>query len=154
MSIASAHSMHQAGQEWLQSCAPDPDAVARSWTLEECAEIPSGPHWRVVQAPLVRSVEAIRRIGADRIGPILANVDRHVAYWLVPPDLGDDLDDVSAFTVHPSGWLLKCPPVARSLEGLWWLECPDGSGRLTDPVLLAAAFGPGGGFRLPSEDPR
>lgn len=153
MSIASAHSMHQAGQDWLQSCAPDPAAVADAWKMEEFADIPSGLHWRVVQAPLVRSVEAIHRIGAGRIGPVLGDVHRDVAWWLVPPDLGDDLDDVRQFTVHPPGWLLRCPPVLHSVEGRWWVERPDGSGRLTNPVLLAAAFGPGG-VRLSSEGAR
>lgn len=154
MAVPTAHAMHQAGQEWLLSSAPDPAPVLRDWELKELAGIPSGTLWRVVEAPLLESVTAIRRIGADRIGPILGDTHRDRAWWLLPASLGDDLDDIRRFTVHPPGWVLRCPPVGRSTEGRWWVECPDGTGRLTDPVLLAAAFGPGGGFRLPSEDPR
>jgi hypothetical protein len=147
--------MHQAGQEWLLSAAPDPVLVLREWELEEFGEILSGELWRVVEAPLLESVTAVRRIGPDRVGPVVGDVYRDLAWWLVPPDIGDDLDDVRAFTVHPAGWPLRCPPVLHSLHGRWWIERPDGTGRLTDPVLLAAAFGPGaGGFRPPSENPR
>ncbi|MEU1409583.1 transposase [Streptomyces sp. NPDC005728] len=46
--------------------------------------------------------------------------------------------------VRPAGWELQCPPVVHSLGGRWWLALPDGTGQLTDPTLLAAAFGPGG----------
>lgn len=146
--------MHLAGQEWLLSSAPDPAPVLREWELEELAAIPSGTLWRVVEAPLLESVTAIQRIGPARIGPILGDVYVDKAWWLLPPDLGDDLDDIRRFTVHPAGWVLRCPPVLHAAGGRWWIERPDGSGQLTDPTLLAAAFGPGGGIRLPSEDPR
>ena len=146
-------SSHKAGQDWLLSCAPDPAAVARAWELEQFAEIPSGPHWRVAQAPLLRSVEAIKRIRPDRLGPVLADVHPDLAWWLIPADRAHELDDVRQITVHPAGWVLNCPPVEHSLEGRWWVERPDGTGQLTDPSSLGAAFGPGG-FRLPSEVPR
>ncbi|MGW1863737.1 hypothetical protein [Streptomyces collinus] len=34
--------------------------------------------------------------------------------------------------------------MTHSLGGRWWLAIPDGTGHLTDPILLGAAFGPGG----------
>jgi len=155
MPVPTAGPTHQAGQEWLLSAAPDPTPVLRAWELGEPGELPSGEHWRVVEAPLVASVAAIQRIGPERIGPVAGDVYRDLAWWLVPPDLDDDLDDVRAFKVQPAGWRLRCPPVLYSVHGRWWIERPDGTGRLTDPVLLAAAFGPGaGGFRLPSENSR
>ncbi|MEU6376831.1 hypothetical protein [Streptomyces sp. NPDC046909] len=146
--------MHQAGQDWLLSCASDPEDVEREWELDEFAEIPSGPHWRVAEAPLPATMSAIHRVGPDRIGPILGDVYSDTAWWLLPPDLEDDLGDVRLLKVHPAGWLLRCPPVLRSLRGRWWIERPDGSGRLTNPALLAPAFGSGAGSRLPSEGPR
>jgi hypothetical protein len=91
----------------------------------------------------------MRRIGPERLGPVLADVDTDQAWWLLPADVGDELDDVRQVTVRPPGWVLECPPVLYHLSGRIWLERPDGSGRLTDPVLLGAAFGPGG--RLPAE---
>ncbi|MEU6230448.1 hypothetical protein [Streptomyces sp. NPDC047042] len=144
MATQTAHRMSQAGQDWLLSCALHPADVQGAWDTEELAEFPTGPHWRVAEAPLLRSVEAISRIGADRIGPVLADVHRDVAWWLLPPDLTDELDDIHRLTVRPDGWVLKCPPVLYSVTGRWWLERPDGSGRLTNPVLLGAALSPGG----------
>lgn len=144
MATTSTRCLRDAGQEWLLSCTPHRADTQRAWDDDTFAEIPTGPYWRVAEAPLTRSVQAIQRIGADRIGPVLADVYRDVAWWLLPPDLADDLDDIPRITVRPAGWVLKSPPVERSLEGRWWLEWPDGTGRLTDPVLLGAAFGPGG----------
>lgn len=155
MAVPTADPTHQAGQEWLLSSAPDPAPVLHQWELKKLGEIPSGTHWRVVEAPLLESIAAVQRIGPDRVGPILADTNRHRAWWLLPTSLGDDLDDIRQFTVHPPGWVLRCPPVLTSVRGWWWIERPDGSGQLTDPTLLAAAFGPGGGgFRPPSEDSR
>ncbi|MGW7260800.1 hypothetical protein [Streptomyces sp. NPDC054834] len=133
-----------AGQDWLLSCAPDPGAIQRAWDAEEFAEFPTGDRWRVAEAPLTQSLTAMHRIGGDRLGPVLADVHRDIAWWLLPASVGDELDDIRRIHVHPAGWVLRCPPVLYSLEGRWWVERPDGSGRLTDPVLLGAAFGPGG----------
>ncbi|CAK7285082.1 hypothetical protein SGPA1_30955 [Streptomyces misionensis JCM 4497] len=55
-------------------------------------------------------------------------------------------------SVPPAGWELECPTVVRFLGGRWWVEAPDGTGQLTDPALLAAAFGPGG-YRREAETP-
>ncbi|MFF7763130.1 hypothetical protein [Streptomyces griseorubiginosus] len=144
MATTPARSLRDAGQNWLLSCAPHRTAAQLAWDAETFAEIPAGPYWRVAEAPLTRSVEAIQRIGPERVGPVLADIYRDVAWWLLPADVTDELDDIRRVTVHPTGWLLKCPPVERSLAGRWWLEWPDGTGRLTDPTLLGAAFGPGG----------
>lgn len=136
--------MQHAGQAWLLSCAPDPAAVSHAWELEQFASIPAGTHWLVAEAPLVRSVQATRRIPPDRLGPVLGDVHRDIAWWLLPADTAQELDDVRQITIHPAGWILHCPPVVHSLEGRWWIERPDGTGLLTDPSSLGAAFGPGG----------
>lgn len=141
----------QAGQDWLLSCCPSPTRVARAWAAEELARIPIGVRWLVAEGPLLRSVAAMKRVGAERLGPVLADVFSERVWWLLPPDVGDELDDVHQLTVRPSGWLLACPPVLYPIDGCLWLERPDGSGRLTDPIALGAAFGPGGGPRLPAE---
>ncbi len=145
--------MSQAGQDWLLTCAKHPVDVRRAWDAEELAEIPTGPHWRIAEAPIPGSLEALARIGGDRIGPVLADMRRDVAWWLLPPALTGELDGIRPLTVRPSGWVLKCPPVLHSVNLRWWLERPDGSGRLNDPVLLGAAFSPGGA-RLPTEASR
>ncbi|MGW1808245.1 hypothetical protein [Streptomyces sp. NPDC002078] len=141
---AAARSLRQAGQDWLLSCTPNPTAAQRAWNNEELARIPTGPHWRAVEAPLLPSVHAMKRIGSTRLGPVLVDVEADRAWWLVPPTLSDELDDVRPLLIRPAGWALGCPPVLYSVGGRGWLERPDGTGRLTDPVLLGAALGPGG----------
>ncbi|MET7794752.1 hypothetical protein ABZV25_13375 [Micrococcus luteus] len=96
-------------------------------------------------------MNAIKRIDPSRRGPVLSDVTQGIAWWLLPPTLGDELDDIHTITVHPRGWVLRCPPVLYPVRGRVWIERPDGSGRLTDPVLLGAALGPGGGPRLSAE---
>lgn len=150
MATTRAESLREQGQRWLLSCATNPTDVQRRWNADEPAPILSGPHWRVVQAPLFSSVGVLRRIRPAHLGPILVDVRRDRAWWLLPPDLGDELSDLRQLTVEPEGSPLWCPPVVTPAEGLVWLEYPDGSGRLTDPVALGAAFGPGGA-RLPAE---
>ncbi|MGO4420516.1 hypothetical protein AB4Z54_17760, partial [Streptomyces sp. MCAF7] len=80
---------------------------------------------------------------------VLADPELETAWWLVTADITDQLDDVRHLHVMPSGGALHCPPVLYPVDGRVWLERPDGTGRLTDPILLGAAFGPGG--RLPAE---
>ncbi len=151
MALKPARPLSEAGQKWLLSCAPHPTDVERRWAAEELAPFPSGTHWLVAEAPLLSSIDALNVIGSARLGPVLADVALQLAWWIVPTSLGDELDDVRQLTVHPIGWVLQCPPVLYSLDGRLWLERPDGSGRLTAPVLLGAALGPGGGPRLPAE---
>lgn len=140
----------QPGEDWLLSCTDAPTGVRTAWGAEELAPIVSGPHWRVAEAPLLPTVHVMKRIGSARLGPVLADVHVDRAWWLLPPNLSDELDDVRQLVVRPARWVLKCPPVLYGLDGRMWLERPDGSGRLTDPVLLGAAFGPGG-YRLSAE---
>jgi hypothetical protein len=139
----------QAGQDWLLSCTPNPTTVARAWDAEELAPIRGATHWRAVEAPLLRSVEAMRRVG-DKLGPVLADTATDTAWWLVSPDVDDLLDDIRQLQVKAADWPLLCPPVLYPAGERVWLERPDGSGRLTDPIRLGAAFGPGG-LRLPAE---
>jgi hypothetical protein len=103
-------------------------------------------------SPRRRSREPWTPSGASaRRAAALADVTTGNTWWLLPPTLGEELDDVRTITVHPRGWVLRCPPVLYPVRGRVWLERPDGSGRLTDPVLLGAALSPGGGPRLPEE---
>lgn len=138
-----------AGREWLADAHPTPDDALRSWSAGGLASIPTGRLWLAAEAPLLRTVVAMQRVPPKRLGPVLAYPEAECAWWLIPPDDAHQLDDVARFTVHPPGWPLYCPPLNRPAGGRVWLERPDGSGRLTDPIVLGAAFGPAG--RLPAE---
>ncbi|MFI5978069.1 hypothetical protein [Streptomyces sp. NPDC051452] len=133
-----------AAQDWLLSCIPDPTAAQHAWDAQQLAAISTGTHWRVAEASLALSLAAMRRLGSHPHGPVLADVHRSLSWWLLPPGLCDELDDVAGLTVHPVGWELMCPPFVHSTSGRWWLALPADGGRLTDPMLLGAAFGPGG----------
>jgi len=101
-----------------------------------------GSCWAVVEAPLVETVRVLSRLARDRRGPVLAHSEAQLAWWLVPTDVDDAVEDIPQLNVLTSRRDLLCPPVDRALESRFWLELPDGSGRLTDPAVLGAAFGP------------
>lgn len=136
------------GTDWLASCAPDPVRAHRHWADGKLAPIPAGLCWLAAEAGLMRSVSAMQRIGPGRLGPVLVYPEADLAWWLVPHAAGDELADIGCITVHPAGWALACPPAHQYMNGRGWLEKPDGSGLLSDPVAMGAAFGPGGPLRL------
>ncbi|MET8130059.1 hypothetical protein [Streptomyces sp. NPDC005231] len=139
------------GTDWLASCAPNPVLVHRMWAADELAAIPSGRLWLAVEADILPSVAAMQRIGPERLGPVLVHPGTDCAWWLVPPSAEELLADLPRLTVHPEARSLLCPPADRYMDGLGWLEKPDGTGRLTNAATLGAAFGPGGsGPRLPA----
>ncbi|KUO13069.1 hypothetical protein [Streptomyces dysideae] len=151
MATKPAQSTLQAGQDWLLSCTRNPTAACRAWAANEFARIASGEHWRIAEGPLLQSVRTMKRVGSQRLGPVLADTSTDRIWWLLPPDLSAELDHVSQLTVHPPGWPLPCPPVLHAIDERMWLERPDGSGRLTNPAALGVAFGLSG--RLPADEP-
>ncbi|MFD9422331.1 MULTISPECIES: hypothetical protein [unclassified Streptomyces] len=138
-----------AGTDWLATCAPDPAFVRRRWAGAQLAPIPVGRSWLVAETTLTRTMDAMERVGSDRLGPVLVHPEADLAWWLVPLDGDQELADVGVLTIRTEPWTLLCPPAHEYLNGCGWLENPDGSGRLTDPAALGAAFGPGGPLRLP-----
>jgi hypothetical protein len=146
--------VYEAGDAWLADCSAHPALIRAAWDKEDLAPIPSGNAWLVVEANLLTTMKALGRIRTEHQGPVLGDPERDLAWWLVPLEADVELADVRQLTVQPAGWLLRCPPTGWHLESRLWLTRPDGSGRLTDPAVLAAAFGPGGIYRLPSEEPR
>ncbi|WP_329167206.1 hypothetical protein OHB49_43995 (plasmid) [Streptomyces sp. NBC_01717] len=104
-----------------------------------------------MEADIRPSVAALQRIGPERLGPLLVHPGADRAWWLVPPGAEELLADLPRLTVHPEARSLLCLPADRYLDGLGWLEKPDGTGRLTNAATLGAAFGLGGsGLRLPA----
>lgn len=135
------------GSEWLALSSPDPVRTHRAWAAGELAPLRSGRLWLAVEVDLHRSVDAMQRIAPDRLGPVLVHPSAGLAWWLVPSGSAEELDAVPLLTVHVTDRPLRCPPAERYVDGLGWLEKPDGSGRLTGPAVLGAAFRPGGRLR-------
>ncbi|MER5213716.1 hypothetical protein ABT063_24870 [Streptomyces sp. NPDC002838] len=138
---------YEAGNAWLADCTADPDLVREAWDAEALAPIVSGKHWLVAESRLSNGLPAATRIREEQRGPVLADGVLDRAWWLVPLDAVEELADVRQLLVHPAGWTLHCPALKSYYENRFWLWCPDGSGQLTDPAVLAAAFGPGGSRR-------
>jgi hypothetical protein len=135
---------YEAGDAWLADCSARPDLVREAWSLECLAPIRSGSHWVVAESMLVAGMEALSRIREERRGPVLVDPLLDRAWWLVPPVSARALAHVRRVLVQPPGTPLPCPPTGRQACGRFWLHRPDGSGRLTDPAILAAALGPVG----------
>ncbi|MEV5434468.1 hypothetical protein AB0K80_00290 [Streptomyces sp. NPDC052682] len=133
---------YEAGEAWLANCSAHPDLARKAWSEETLAPIASGTHWLVAESHLRHALPAAVRIGNERRGPVLAHPEGDRAWWLVPPGTEEQLSGVRWMTVKPSGWTLLCPPTGRQVDGHFWLWRPDGSGHLTDPAVLAAAYGP------------
>ncbi|MFJ8047797.1 hypothetical protein [Streptomyces luteogriseus] len=150
MALAKYTERYLAGDSWLAGGSMHPALVREAWSLDALAPIRSGRAWLAAEAPLVASVQAHDRIPSERRGPVIADPTLDTAWWLVPLDAAAELADLRTVTVQPAGWPLHCPPVGWPVCGRFWLTRPDGSGHLTDPAVLAAAFGPGG-YRRPTE---
>lgn len=135
---------YERGDAWLADCSARPDLAREVWALESLAPIRSGPHWLVAESLLVTGMKALSRICESHRGPVLADPWLERAWWLVPPGSAKALAHVRAVLVEPVGTPLHCPPTGRQACGRFWLHRPDGTGRLTDPAILAAALGPVG----------
>ncbi|MCT7353611.1 hypothetical protein N4P33_15725 [Streptomyces sp. 15-116A] len=135
---------YAAGDAWLADCHAHPATVWKAWHADTLAPIVSGTRWLVAESTVTRGLPAASRIRDQQRGPVLIDPYRDRSWWLVPLEAAAELDDVRQVTVKPPGWILRCPPAGREVEHLHWLWSPDGTGHLTDPAVLAAAFGPGG----------
>ncbi|MFF9896041.1 hypothetical protein [Streptomyces longispororuber] len=133
-----------AGDAWLAACSPKPEAIWAVWDVGGLAPNPSGDHWLAAETSLNVALNALQRIPARHRGPLLADASVQCAWWLVPADAAAHLADVRQLAVHPSGWVLQIPSTGYPISGRFWLELPDGTGRLTKADRLGAALGPGG----------
>ncbi|MEU0069533.1 hypothetical protein ABZ027_08310 [Streptomyces sp. NPDC006332] len=148
MSVATKYG---AGDTWLANCHTRPADVWKAWHSGALAPIVSGAHWLVAETSVSHGMPAAARIREEQRGPVLIDPYGDVAWWLVPLDAAEELADVRQIRMRHAGWTLRCPPSGREMERLQWLWDPNGSGHLTDPAVLAAAFGPGG-YRPRTED--
>ena len=138
-----------AGACWLAYSTASPLAVVHAWIRHGVAEVRVPESWAVAEADLVESLHALPLLArAGREGPVLIHPESQRAWWLVPASAGHHLADLRRVNVRECGATLLCPAPASYGRGRLWLENPDGSGRLTDPVALGAALS--GRLRLPA----
>ncbi|WP_253916623.1 hypothetical protein [Streptomyces sp. MNP-20] len=139
-----------AADAWLASSSPRPEIVREVWNMGGLAPLASGTHWLAVEAALTVTLSALQRIPTRYHGPLLVDASVQCAWWLVPADAAEHLADVRTLAVHPQGWILQAPSTRSPIGGRFWLELPDGTGRLTPADRLGAALGPDSP-RLPAE---
>jgi hypothetical protein len=142
--------------EWLASVAPDPDACRWDWERNPLgvALLPAGRRWDVLilKAELgCPTLEVLTRL-VDRPGPVLADFDDARMGFFVPPGTAGCWVGTGVRSAG-LGTCIVVPYPGRAGDGVRWLVPPDGTGTLTDPLLLelamheaAAGLARGGGY--------
>jgi hypothetical protein len=129
--------------EWLASVAPDPEASRREWERNPLgvALLPAGKAWDVLILPGelgYPTLDILTRI-LDRPGPVLVDFGDARMGFFVPPGTAASWLGTGIRTAGAGTWIVV-PYPGRSTGGVRWLVPPDGSGTLTDPVLLELAM--------------
>ncbi|MEU2112485.1 hypothetical protein [Streptomyces sp. NPDC019507] len=136
-----------AAVDWLVSAAPDPDDWRRRWEGDPrgLALFPTGRRWDVLVLPggiAGPTLDVLTRL-TDRPGPVLADFGATLRGrapgprlgFFVPPGTSERWVGTGTHAVGPGAWVVL-PYPGRTAGGVRWLVLPDGSGTLTDPVLL------------------
>ncbi|MGW0189094.1 hypothetical protein ACWDV7_25495 [Streptomyces sp. NPDC003362] len=129
--------------EWLASVAPDPEACRWEWERNPLgvALLPAGKAWDVLILPGelgCPTLDVLTRV-LDRPGPVLADSGATRTGFLVPPGTAARWVGTGIRAAGTGTWIVV-PYPGRSTGGVRWLVPPDGSGTLTDPVLLELAM--------------
>ncbi|GAB2771485.1 hypothetical protein [Streptomyces daliensis] len=129
--------------EWLASVAPDPEACRWEWERNPLgvALLPAGRRWDVliVSGELGYPTLDILTNCLDRPGPVLADFGESRIGWFVPPGTATRWLGTGIRCAGQGTWIVV-PYPGRVTGGVRWLIPPDGSGTLTDPVILEMAL--------------
>ncbi|MFE2878026.1 hypothetical protein ACFXG6_28880 [Streptomyces roseus] len=129
--------------EWLVSVAPDPDACRWEWERNPLgvALLPAGRQWDVLILPgeLGQTALDVLTLLLDRPGPVLADLGDTRLGFFVPPGTASRWLGTGVRGAGRGTWIVV-PYPGRTTGGVHWLVAPDGSGTLTDPVLLELAM--------------
>ncbi|MFB7055217.1 bifunctional DNA primase/polymerase [Streptomyces vinaceus] len=129
--------------EWLVSVAPDPDACRWEWERNPLgvALLPAGRRWDVLILPgeLGQAALDVLTLLLDRPGPVLADPGDARLGFFVPPGTASRWLGTGVRGAGRGTWIVV-PYPGRTTGGVHWLVPPDGSGTLTDPVLLELAM--------------
>ncbi|MDK1475137.1 hypothetical protein QNO07_17235 [Streptomyces sp. 549] len=131
------------GLEWLAAAAPDPQACRREWERNPLSIVllPAGRLWDVlILGGLLGypTLDVLTRC-TDRTGPVLADFGEHRMGFFVPPGTAARWVGTGVRGAGTGTWIVvPCP--GRQVGGVRWIIPPDGSGTLTDPVVLELAM--------------
>ncbi|MFD4629886.1 hypothetical protein ACFVYR_10575 [Streptomyces sp. NPDC058284] len=133
----------KAAVAWLASVAPDPDACRREWERNPfgITLLPAGQRWDVLILPEglgYPTLDVLTRC-VDHPGPVLAGFGDERMGFFVPPGTVSHWLGTGVRGAGSGTWIVV-PYPGRATGGIRWLVPPDGSGTLTDPVLLELAM--------------
>lgn len=129
--------------EWLASVTHDPESVRREWEDNPLgvALLPAGRKWDVLilgSALGYPTLDVLTRL-VDLPGPVLADFGDARIGFFVPPGTAARWLGTGVRAVGRGTWIVV-PYPGRPTGGVRWLVPPDGTGHLTDPVVLELAM--------------
>jgi hypothetical protein len=129
--------------EWLVSVSPEPEACRWEWERNPLGVtlLPAGRLWDVLilTGELgYPTLDVLTRM-LDRPGPVLADFGDSRMGFFVPPGTAARWIGTGVRAAGPGTWIVV-PYPGRATGGVRWLVPPDGTGHLTDPVLLELAM--------------
>jgi hypothetical protein len=129
--------------DWLVSVAPDPEGCRREWERNPLGVtlLPAGLLWDVlvIGARLGHPALDVLDRMLDRPGPVLADLGDVCVGFLVPPGTSSRWLGTGVRAAGRGTWI-AVPHPGRPTGAVRWLVPPDGTGHLTDPVLLELAL--------------
>ncbi|MCM2392922.1 hypothetical protein [Streptomyces albipurpureus] len=134
----------KAAVEWLASVAPDPDECRWEWERNpfRIALLPAGRRWDVLILPSrlgYPTLDVLNRL-VGRPGPVLVDFGDARMGFFVPPGTAGRWLGTGIRGAGQGAWIVVPHPARASGGGNRWLIAPDGSGNLTDPMLLELAM--------------
>ncbi|WP_299541998.1 hypothetical protein [uncultured Streptomyces sp.] len=120
---------------WLATADPDPDHAARWFESAGIVLLPLGTVWSAVRCGEHDGLAA----AATVTGPVIHDPAGRAVYFLIPPTT-TTWDVAGSHLLGVACWLTVPAPVTTQPPGPYWIQPPDGSGRLVDVAALAAAL--------------
>lgn len=129
--------------EWLVSASADPEGCRWEWERSPLGVtlLPAGRLWDVLILPGelgCRTLEVLTRL-PDRPGPVLADFGNARTGFFVPPGTAAGWLGTGVRAAGRGTWIVV-PYPGRPTGDVRWLVPPDGTGHLTDPVVLELAM--------------
>ncbi|WP_225846583.1 hypothetical protein [Streptomyces sp. HPF1205] len=129
--------------EWLVSAAADPQGCRWEWERSPhgVTLLPAGRVWDVLILPGALGSRAldVLTLLPDRPGPVLADSGDARTGFFVPPGTAAGWLGTGVRAAGRGTWIVV-PYPGRPAGKVRWLVPPDGTGHLTDPVVLELAM--------------